>query len=150
MWHHVILVQFMVSCDLWQTYDWKTTVKMFKTLQVFQLQVMFVKICGQSPEPAVIPKIQYYVDIDNEELQSPTQDLGKEKQGPPTMTICWQHWNVSFQKESKILVYLTVPLRSSDHPMLHITGGNHWLRWSVWGIWCYIAIYEHAVPEFLP
>ena len=26
VWHHAILVQFMVGCDLWRTYDWKTTV----------------------------------------------------------------------------------------------------------------------------
>ena len=25
--------------------------------------------------------------------------------------------------------------------VLRATGGNHWLRWSVWGIQCYIAIY---------
>ena len=26
VWRHAILVQFTVGCDLWQTYDWKTTV----------------------------------------------------------------------------------------------------------------------------
>ena len=51
----------------------------FTALQVFQLQVTFIKICNESPEPIIVPKIQYYPNIDNDETGKPTQDVGKGK-----------------------------------------------------------------------
>ena len=51
----------------------------FTASQVFQLQVTFIKICDESPEPIVVPKIQYYPNIDNNETGNPPQDVGKGK-----------------------------------------------------------------------
>lgn len=53
--------------------------KTSNTVQIFQLQVTFIKICDESPEPIMVPKIQLYPDIDNDEAESPSRNIGKGK-----------------------------------------------------------------------
>ena len=83
VWHHAILVQFMVGCDLWQTYDRKTTVLAEKPSFPRKKNLEFLRTCQRCTTIMAGKREEKRQKRDALASDAGENDASKKHRGPP-------------------------------------------------------------------